>query len=99
MSEFVVKPLKLINVHHDHSHTCAEPAGTFDFLGDTQLKVAAVEDSCEAIEIRQLLYALYISRILDRSCAYVGSGFERLGVIVVECVALFAVHQDNAERL
>ena len=99
MPEFVIQPLELVNVGHDHGHGAAIAARAFDLLHDAQFKEPAVEDAGQAVEISQLFYPLDIVRVLNRVRANVGHGFQRLQFAFTECVHLGAVQRENAQRL
>ena len=80
VAEFIVQALELVDIHHDHCHAGVEPPGALQFLLDSQFEVAAVEDSGQAVQIGQMLDALNVVGILNRSGADVGDRLQRLDI-------------------
>ena len=72
MSKFVVQALELVDINHDHGHAGAESPGAFNFFGNAQLKEAAIENSGETVQIRQLFDSFHIVCILNSSSADIG---------------------------
>src|SRR6202030_145921 len=99
VSELVVKPLELVNVGHDDSHAGSVTAGALNLFHETQFEKAPVENTGEAIEVGQLLYALDVVGVLNGRGADVGHRFQRLQIAVAERIRQSAVERENSQRL
>ena len=99
MPEFVVQALEVIDIHHNHRHACAESSRALQFFRHAKLEEAAIENSGQSIQIRKLLHAFDVVRILNRSGADVGNGFQRLFVLLIKGSDFGAIEYEHPERL
>ena len=78
VAKIVVQALELIDIDHDHRHLTIEAPSAFQFFNKSQFEKAAVENSGQTVDIRELFHPVYVVSVLNRRGTDVRNRLKRL---------------------